>query len=87
MENHLGTGSELNWFAMKMAEELENHIKEKISLRNVSFGEVRGLVISEVSRRMDIIKNLDTSQDDIEKQCVHIANYIMMLFLRSKYNV
>ena len=87
MERHLGTAHELTWFAMNMAEQLEAHQKEKTPLREVDYGKVRGLVIDEINRRIAIISDVTTSLDDINKQCVHIANYSMMLFLRGKYNV
>lgn len=91
MIKHLGTSSELMWFGMRMAEELENHIKEKTSLREVDCEEVKRLVIREIRLRLDKIEELNVEDTDdlqrIAKQCVHIANYSMMLFLRSKYNV
>ena len=87
MERHLGTAHELIWFAMNMAEQLEIHQKEKKPLREVDYGKVRSLVIDEINRRIAIISDITTSLDDINKQCVHIANYSMMLFLRGKYNV
>lgn len=87
MKGHLGTAKELTWFAMEMAEQLEIHKKEKTSLREESFGDVRTIVIREIQDRIKVFENIDSSKEDIEKQAVHIANYAMMLFLRSKYNV
>ncbi len=87
MKGHLGTAKELCWFALEMAEQLEIHKKEKTSLREESFGDVRTLVIREIQDRIKVFSDIDSSKQDIEKQAVHIANYAMMLFLRSKYNV
>jgi len=87
LKGHLGTAKELTWFAMEMAEQLEIHKKEKTSLREESFGDVRTIVIREIQDRIKVFENIDSSKEDIEKQAVHIANYAMMLFLRSKYNV
>lgn len=86
-KKHLGTSSELCWFAMQMAEELEKHQKEKLPLREVDYNHVENLVINEIRQRIDLISKSNLTKEEKEKQCVHIANYSMMLFLRSKYNV
>jgi len=83
----LGNSVELCWFTLEMAKQLKKHKKEKTSLRDVSFGDVRTLTIREIQDRVKIFANINSSKEDIEKQAVHIANYAMMLFLRSKYNV
>ena len=86
MDRHLGIAHELTWFAMNMAEQLEAHQREKTPLREVELVKVQKLVVDEISLRIKLISG-ESNQQKIEKQCVHIANYAMMLFLRSKYNV
>lgn len=87
MVEHLGDSVELCWFALEMAKQLKKHKKEKTSLREESFGDVRTIVIREIQDRVKVFADINSSKEDIEKQAVHIANYAMMLFLRSKYNV
>lgn len=84
---HLGNTKELCWFAMEMAEQLELHKDEKESLREWGFGDVRTLVITNLKKRIKILEDIESSKEDLEKQAIHIGNYAMMLFLRSKYNV
>ena len=86
MDKHLGTAQELCWFAMQMAKQLENHKKEKKPLREWDIDAVQDLVVDEISQRIKLILNTN-SKEIMEKQSVHIANYAMMLFLRSKNNV
>lgn len=85
--DYLGTAKEVCWFAMEMAEQLEAHKDEKSSLREKSFGDVRLIVIDEISRRIQKIASINSSKEEMEKQAVHIGNFAMQLFLRSKYNV
>ncbi len=87
MVEHLGNSVELCWFVLEMAKQLKKHKKEKTSLREESFGDVRTITIREIQDRVKVFADINSSKEDIEKQAVHIANYAMMMFLRSKYNV
>jgi len=93
MEQHLGTAHELTWFAMNMAEQLEIHQKEKTPLREVDLRDVIDLCLNEIKVRHEKLSDLSAlpesqeRNDELVKQSIHIANYCMMLFLRTKYNV
>lgn len=88
---HIGTASELCWFAMEMAKELESHQDEKKPLRYVDCNKVKTIVADEIRKRLDIIDKLDVENIDdlkeITKQYTHIGNYSLMGFVRGKYNV
>jgi len=86
MSEHLGTTTELIWFSMEMAKQLESHKEEKKSLRLWDYEEVEELVINEVKKRIKIIEH-SIDPNEIQKQSIHIANYAMMLYVKSKYNV
>ena len=89
LDEHLGTASELCYFAMEMATQLEKHRDEKQPLRDVETSKVIEMMIKNIRARLDEIECLDPSscRDLITKQCTHIANETMMMFLRVKYNV
>ncbi len=90
MTEHLGTASELCFFAMEMAKQLELHQDEKKPLRYVDFEKVRKLVIKEIRDRLELIENLPDNYESMQMtalQFTHIGNYSLIGFLRARYNV
>lgn len=96
-EKHLGTDDELISFMKEMKNQLIRHQNEKQSMRNWTYNEVMKNNIPEIKTRISDIDtiwkmNLDTVERQqkvirekvIAKQFVHIANYCMMGWLKSK---
>lgn len=81
-KEHLGNREEVMDFAYEMYRQLELHNDEKTPLRPVEFDIVKNIVVDEVLKRIRLIKDGDSRT--MEKQCVHIANYVMMLWLKTK---
>lgn len=84
-DKHLGTREELDDFCLKMGLELEKHRDEKEPLRKVSWEEVQGIVYDNINKRLKWIGEYPKEESEqIAKQCIHIANYALMLYLKCK---
>ena len=96
-KNHLGNDKELSLFISQMKKQLKKHEKEKQSMRTWSFESVMLNNIPEILDRIASISDLNViikndlfnkktkeSKKEINKQFVHIANYCLMGFLKSK---
>lgn len=83
LSKHLGNTEELLLFLCTMNNQLDSHKKEKRGLRDDNYGDVSRLVLSEIEDRIKIIKSSNSTKVT-EKQCVHIANYLMMLWIKAR---
>lgn len=59
---------------------LIDHEENKESLSDYTLGEAWDLTTQEIKHRLD--KILLEGPDEMEKQCIHIANYCMFLWLK-----
>ncbi len=98
--NHLGTAEELMSFVAVMNKELKKHKDEKHSMRSWQFESVMLNNIPEIQKRIEKISKLniriknnlfgdsnnDEDKREITKQFIHIANFCMMGWLKSKEN-
>ena len=97
--NHLGTTSEMLEYFTKMNDELVKHKKQKSSMRDWGFTNSMAHCIYEMEQRTRRIKkhfkklnsfdefNEDTKLElinTINKQFIHIGNFAMMGYLKSK---
>lgn len=87
MDKHLGTDEELMGFWKQMKHELDKHRDEKEPLREVSWEEVQEIVYSNINKRLKWIGEYPKEESEqIAKQCIHIANYAMILYLKCREN-
>lgn len=80
--DHLGTREEILDFSHEMAEQLWKHKGERKGLRDVPYREVRELTVDELLKRIPALR--DGEMKAVNKQCVHIANFVLFLWLKSK---
>lgn len=80
---HLGNTEELLIFLCTMNHELDKHRKEKRGLRGDHYDSVYSIVMDEIEERIKLIRNSKSSKV-VEKQCVHIANFLMMLWIKAR---
>lgn len=76
------SSQDVHAFADAMLVELEKHKADKPGLKNANPDMVWNLVITEIEQRLDILK--DSNPDEMEKQCVHMANYLFFLWMKMK---
>lgn len=87
IDEHLGNSQEVMNFASQMFIELEKHRNEKEPLREVSWEAVQEIVYNNINKRLKWIGEYPKDESEqIAKQCIHIANYAMMLYLKCKEN-
>lgn len=95
--NHLGNTDELLSFMKSMNNELQKHKKEKFSMRDYTFWQTMMNNIPEIKKRItkinDLFNKIQIERDggevekmtnEINKQFIHIANYSLMGWLKSK---
>jgi hypothetical protein len=79
-EEHLMDVLSFNDFWHSMWNELEKHKDEKFGLKNWDLVSVWGLAMDEIPKRLETIRTC--GPDDIEKQCIHISNYLYFLWVK-----
>lgn len=95
MARHLGNAEELIDFLMNMNEQLVKHKKEKTPLGDYDlFQTVNLAIIQEINPRLKKIlklsrelrhsKNRVRDQNEIKKQTIHCANYLLMIFCKAR---
>lgn len=81
--DHLGNNLELVMFTQDMQKELEKHANEKTPLRNWTINNVVRNSVFEIEHRIKQIQK-SSSLPEIKKQSLHIANYALFMYLKSK---
>ena len=82
MSEHLGTAFELDSFRNEMMIQLARHALTKRNIRDDDLTDVFELSTEEIHQRLD--KILTEGPDVMERQCIHIANYCLFLWLKLK---
>lgn len=81
-DEHMMNSADVHAFADAMLIELEKHKAEKTGLKNSNPDFVWNLVLAEIETRLEVLK--DSNPDEMEKQCVHMANYLFFLWMKMK---
>lgn len=88
-QNTIPKSSDICWFAMKMAEEIQKNTYKKTSSNITREEDMKNFIINEIRRKLDIIEKLTVEdRDDIDKiikQFTHIANHAMIGFIRCNH--
>lgn len=71
---------QLGAFHIAMWEELKKHKDEKTGIKNWELADVWKLTKDEIIKRTEILKTM--GPDDMEKQCIHMSNYLFFLWCK-----
>lgn len=81
-KGHLNNPTDVEEFANEMMQQLQKHTRDKTSLLDWNPINVYELCISELNKRLDIIKTQEPSE--IKKQTIHMANYLFFMWYKIK---
>lgn len=65
-------------FGKEMNKQLTKHNKEKTDIKTFNLAEIWGLTSRQIEERLKILNTM--GPHDMEKQCVHMANYLFFLW-------
>jgi len=81
-DSHLMSQEKLSEFFQEMYRQLEKHKDQKIGLKDWQLVDVWKLCKDELRLRLNLIETRDPQE--IEKQCVHMANYLWFLWQKCR---